>query len=89
MKGYHMMEQIGMSITSEEKKLLIEEAHKKTLDTGKNVSIGKLLREQLLPYLVSLRNGTSPDIKQPTKQPDIEQSPKDRHNMDFSDLDLG
>ena len=87
-----MMEQIGMSITSEDKKLLMKEAHKKTLETGKNVSIGKLLYEQIEPYLTDLRNGTSPDIKQDTKQPtkqDIEQAPKDRHNMDFSDLDLG
>ena len=84
-----MMEQIGMSITSEDKELLMKEAHKKTLDTGKNVSIGKLLYEQIKPYLTNLRNGTSPDIKQTTEQVDSTQTPKDRHNMDFSDLDLG
>lgn len=83
------MDQMSVSITKDDKQLLIEEAHKKTLDTGKRVSIGRLVYEQIKPYLESLRNGTSPDIKQPTKQPESAQSPKNRHNMDFSDLDLG
>ena len=84
------MDQMNVSITKDDKQLLIEEAHKKTLETGKNVSIGKLVYEQIKPYLLNLRNGDSPDTKQTTKQ-DIEQptqAPKDRHNMDFSDLNL-
>ena len=56
-----------MSITSEDKKILMKEAHKKTIDTGKYISIGKLIYEQIKPYLVDLRNGTSRDIKQDTK----------------------
>jgi len=88
------MDQMSVSITKEDKQLLIEEAHKKTLDTGKRVSIGKLVYEQIKPYLTSLRNGDSPDtkqtIEQTTKQDNEQptQAPANRNMMDFSDLDL-
>ena len=81
--------QVSIMFTNEEYELLMKEAGRRQVLTGKKTFLTSIVREQIEPYLTSLRNGTSPDIKQTTEQVDSAQTPKDRHNMDFSDLDLG
>jgi len=83
------MKQVNLLIEDEAYELLTKEAGKRQALTGKKTYITKIICEQIEPYLTNLRNGTSPDIKQTSEQPESAQSPKDRHNMDFSDLDLG
>ena len=90
--------QVSIMFTNEEYELLMKEAGRRQVLTGKKTFLTSIVREQLEPYFISLRNGDTRPIppegmllkegEQPTKQ-DIEQTPKDRHNMDFSDLDLG
>ena len=83
------MKNIHVTLNEEEYALLVKVAGSKQYATGKQYSPTKAAKEILLSHL----NGNSPinvkpteqDIEQSTKQPE---APKDRNNMDFSDLNL-
>ena len=80
--------QVSIMFSNEEYELLMKEAGKRQALTGKKTFLTTIIREQIEPYLVSLRNGNVPPTKQESKQDNEQEPTKDKDPFDFTDLEV-